>query len=264
VSIRRRRRSGAGPDRGVVIAVAVMVLVLVGIGWYWLRSGEDPDTASPAPPPTAEAPSPLFPEDTIPPLDLPELGASDAFVRGVVGRLSAHPQLAAWLVNDRLIQRFVLTVVELAGGSNPSEHVPFLMPQQEFQVREVDGRVVMAPESHRRYDLLTTVFTSLDTRGTVRLYRQLHPLIDEAFQELGIPGVTFDETLAQALANLRAVEIPPGTPELVRHEAVWEYRDPALENRRGGEKALLRAGPENVRRIQEKLGELETELGFGR
>lgn len=262
MQLRRRRHSSRGPRVEILVAVAAAVVVAAGIWWFWLRSPAP--EAPPAPPPVAESPDTAPPAYDVPPLDLPELSASDVFVRDMVARLSSHPQLAAWLLTDRLIDRFVLAVVELAGGQNPASHLRFMAPESEFTVREVDGRLVIAPESYRRYDLLAATFASLDTRGTVQLYRQMLPLLEEAFQELGLPDQTFDATLQTAIQNLLAVDIPPEPPEVVPHEAVYEYRDPQMEGRRGGEKAMARMGPQNARRIQEKLRELADELGMRR
>jgi hypothetical protein len=262
LQLRRRRHSSKGPRVEILVAVAAAVVVAAGIWWFWLRSpAPEPP---PAPPPVAEGPEAGPPAYDVPPLDLPELRASDAFVRDMVARLSSHPQLAAWLVPDRLIERFVLVVVELAGGQNPASHIRFMAPEADFTVREVDGRLVIAPESHRRYDLLAATFASLDTQGTVQLYRQMLPLLEEAFQELGLPDQTFDATLQMAIQNLQAVDVPPESPEVVPHEGVYEYRDPEMEGRRGGEKAMARMGPQNVRRIQGKLQELADELGMRR
>lgn len=263
MQLRRRRHRGSGPRVELMVAAAAAVLLIgLGIWWIWFRS--TPPAEPPAPPPVAEVPGAAAPGYDVPPLDLPELSASDAFVRDMVAGLSSRPQLAAWLANDRLIQRFVLVVVELAGGQNPASHIRFMAPDQGFSVREEGGRLVIAPESYRRYDLLAATFASLDTEGTVRLYRQMLPLLEEAFQELGIPDQTFDATLQAAIRNLLAVDVPPDALEVVPHEAVYEYRDPALETRRGGEKALSRMGPGNVRLIQEKLRELAEEMGMER
>jgi hypothetical protein len=260
-AFQRRRRPRASPPPRVLVALALLVVV-AGVAWFLLRSGPDPETRAPAP--VAEFPEPAPPDlPDVPPLDLPELGASDALVRELVARLSAHPRLAAWLATDRLIERFVLVVVDLAGGFNPAANLPHMAPAEPFAVRESDGRLVIAPESHRRYDLLGAVVASLDTEGTVRLYLQLLPLIEEAFQELGIPDRTFSETLELALRNVLAVEVPAGPLEVVAGEGImYEFRDAGLEARRGAEKALIRMGPENARRIQDKAGELAEGLGI--
>lgn len=255
----RRRRSSRGPKVGVAVGVLVLVILAI-IGWFWFRA-QGPQPLPDEAPPTASPGTPS-PMGEVPPLDLPELSASDAFVRDLVARLSSHPEFTRWLVTDRLIERFVLVVVEMAGGSNPAEHVRHMAPQEEFTVREVEGRLVIAPESFRRYDLLAATFASLDTPGTARLYRQLYPLIEEAFQELGIPDRTFDETLMMAARNVRGVEVPISSPEVMPVEAVFEFSDPGLEALRGGEKLLIRMGPQNAQLIQDKLAELSEALGF--
>lgn len=243
---------------GTTVAVLVLVLVVGGGVWWWLGrdrgpepSGDPPAVVQPAPDPDAPATSTM---------DLPELEASDEFVRRTVAGLSAHPQLARWLATDDLVHRFVRVVVDLAGNSNPSANVEFLIPEQEFQARQESGRLVIAPETHRRFDLLAATFASLDTQGTVRLYRDLRPLIEEAYEELGIPDHTFDDLLEMALQNLIRARVPDGPVEIVDAEGIYVFRDLELEARRGAEKALIRFGPANARRVQEKAAELARAL----
>ena len=256
------RRRPADSPVPVAIAVLVGIAILGATVWLWLGAREQP----PADPPVAGPPAPLpdappLSGSDLPPLELPELSASDALVRDMAARLSSNPQLARWLVTDDLVQRFVGVVVDLAGSSNPSEHVPFLIPQGDFAAVETGGRLVIAPESHRRFDLLSATFVSLDARGTARLYRQMRPLVDEAYGQLGIP-FSFDETLALAIRNLLAVEVGEESPEVVGSDGVYVYADPAVEGRRGAEKALMRMGPVNARRIQGKVAEIAAELGI--
>ncbi|CAN5718876.1 DUF3014 domain-containing protein [soil metagenome] len=257
------RRNPSGPPVVPVVLALVMLLLVGGAAWFWLRSGPDrPTDWAPSDFDTAAAgpeaePPPSFVD--APPLDLPELEASDEFVRRLVSALSAHPRLAAWLATDALIQRFVGTVVDLAGGFHPAEHVPFLRPEASFAVRETGGRTVIAESSYARYDLHAAVVQSLDTEGSVRLFRQLRPLVDEAWAERGLPG-TFDDALELAFQNLLAVQVPAEPPEVVEVEGVWPFADPELESRRGAAKALLRMGPDNARRVQEKLRDVQVLL----
>ncbi len=264
-----RRRRSARRNNAIRIGIVIGLFLLAGgIAWYLLRS---PDPAPPvadapagdrapmvpmAPPPDAD------PEPEVPPLDLPELGASDAFVRELVTRLSGHPQLAAWLVTDELVQRFVGAVVSLAGGSSPAEHVEFLVPEEEFQVRESGGRLVVDPSTYRRYDLLVETFTTVDTEGTAQLYHQLHPLFEEVYAELGIPDQTFDDAMERAVANLLAAEVVDSPFEVEPVEAIYQFGDPAMEERTAAEKHLLRMGEENALRVQTKLRELAEAIGI--
>jgi hypothetical protein len=258
-----RRRDPAGPPL-VPLALVGAVTLLVGIAaWFLMRSGEpEPSDWAPSPFDTAGAPAEVDPtadRADVPPLDLPELEASDEFVRRLVSGLSSHPRLAAWLVTDDLIQRFVGTVVDLAGGFHPAEHVPFLRPDEPFTVETRGGRTVISDASYRRYDLLAAVVQSLDTEGTVRLFRQLRPLVDEAYAQRGLPG-DFDDALELAFRNMLAVEIPDGPLEVRAEEGLYLFRDAELEARRGAAKALLRMGPDNARRVQQKLRDVQVRL----
>lgn len=260
-STRRRRRSGP-PVAG--IAAGAIVLLLVGAGfWYWYQR-DSGDEIVPEPPaaPVAEEGGPPFDERDVPPLDLPELDASDEFVRSLVAEISEHPQLSRWLVTDRLIDRFVGVVLDLAGNRNPAASVPFMRPEEPFRTIEMDGRTVVDPDSYRRWDLLSATFASVDTEGTVTLYLQLRPLIEEAYDELGVEEYTFDEALQLAIENLLEAEIRERPPEVELVEGIWEYSEPQLESARGAQKALLRMGPANTRRIQEKVRELARALGM--
>lgn len=261
--LRRRRTPGLAVAAGAVI---VVVLLGAGMGWFWFRSRLAPaEPLTGAPAAAATVPSAATPD--VPPLNLPSLDVSDEFVRDLVARLSAHPQLAAWLVNDALARRFVTAVISLAEGMSPAPHVPFLEPAEPFEVENSGERLFIDPASYRRYDLLAETFASLDTDGTARLYRQLLPLFDDAYRELGLHGRSFDEATARAIANLLAVDVPDGRLEVIPSPAVatvHEFAEAGLEARSPAEKHLLRMGPDNARRVQAKLAEIGSALGMHR
>lgn len=260
---------GRDPDwdedtpRAAKALVVGLVVLLAGVGgWFLLRSGDGGEaeparTTETAPPPTR--PEPTQPEEAAP--DLPALAASDSLVRDMAAALSERPAWTSWLVTDGLVRRFVATVASVSAGRSPASHVQPLEPEGDFVVEDVDGRTVIDPASHRRYDLHATVVASLDTEGVARLYRQLHPLFEEAHRELGLGDGTFDETFGRALGRLLAVEVPDGPIEVVADGGAWAFRDPALESSSPAAKHLVRMGPENARRVQEKLREIAQAIG---
>lgn len=260
------KRVSAGPILAVAIALGLVILA-AGVGKYWLK---EQAAVEPEPQPlvAGSATDPAAPvadtavEEEIPPLDLPALEASDVVVRELVSGLSAHPQLAKWLVSDTLVRRFVAGVVSVAEGSSPARHVRFMEPSQRFRVVQSDGRMFVDPASYRRYDTLAETFVSLDTRGTARLYRQLLPLFDDAYREMGIPDASFSDALARAMGNLLRARVPDQSPELVQGVLVYEFADADLEARTPAEKHMLRLGPTNARRVQAKLRELAAALGI--
>lgn len=259
-SLKRRRRSSGPPYE--LIGALVLLALAAGGAWYWFqsRSGDEAELSAPDTVEGAESEPVAEPEP--PPIDLPELSESDTLTRELVGTLSSHPRLAQWLVTDDLVRRFVTAVVNIAAGGSPAEHVGFMAPEGSFEVQESGGRLLVDPASYERYDPIVEAFVSLDTEGAARLYRQLHPLFEEAYAELGIPDRTFDETMAVAVGNLLAVDVPDRPLEVEPDEAVYAYADPDLQALTPAEKHLLRLGPENARRVQFELSELAGAAGI--
>lgn len=258
--LRRRQRSGRPP--GGFWVILVIVVLAGGAGaWFWWRGRgpAEPETAAQTRGPDTAAHANV---PAVTPLDLPPLEGSDSLVRKLVGGLSARPRLAAWLVTDDLVRRFVAMVVNLAAGASPTSHLEFLAPAAPFRVRRASGRLTIDAASYRRYDLLTGVVVSLDTEGSARLYRQLHPLFEDAYRELGITAVSFDSTMAIAMGNLLAVPVPDGPIAVQREGDIYRFADPGLEALTPAAKHLLRFGPDNARRIQAKLRELADAVGI--
>lgn len=262
---RRRQRRMLRSRRVRVIAIVVLVAAAAVSGWLWYRSrttsarGEGTGPAagavaapvSPGPGATASA-SPT----------LPALDSSDAFVRKLVSGLSAHPQLAAWLATDKLVHRFVVAVVDVADGRSPEGELGFLVPRRPFRTRKSGNGLTVDPASYRRYDALTATLVSLDTQGVAKLYHELSPLMEEAYQDLGLRDESFQSALARAFGRLLAVSFPSQPPALVHNSVPYAFASPALEKLSPAAKHLLRFGPTNGRKVQAKLRELADAMGI--
>lgn len=244
------------PGMGIAVGAVVVVVAVAGIAFWLWRDRQPPAPPAAGAEPAAAAAEAAPPVATVPARALPALAASDALVRELAATLSRHPRLAAWLASDELIRRFVASVVNLAEGTSPNRHLGFLRPSEPFRARRSGGRWFVDPESYRRYDLLTEVIVSIDSAAAARLYAELHPLLDQAYGEIGNPTSTFDATLGRAAANLLAVPVPEGTPELVEQTSSFHWADHRLEESPAAEKHLMRLGPANARRVKEKLREL--------
>ena len=270
-SLRRRRKEG-GPYLVPFVGLLVLVVLVAAAWWLWPRDGEE------APAPEAEAPAATdtalaadTPADTPsagPPtpdtLDLPPREESDPFVRDRLGDLSDHPRFAEWLRVDDLVGRFVTALANLAVGASPAEQLPFLRPEEPFQVRDTGAGLVVDDATYRRYDAMSAAVASVDTEVAARLYRGLHPLMAQVHRGLGLGDRTFDETVARSLGALLAVEIPEGPLRVIPADTgvVYLYADPALEALPPAEKHVLRLGPQNARRVQGKARELAAALGI--
>jgi hypothetical protein len=245
------------------IFVALVVIVAAAVGWWFLSRddsapSEGVEMPTPAPMPT---PTPSLEERLSERLSGTTLSASDAVVRELASGLSSNPKLAAWLVNEDLIRRFTASVDNIASGVSPLAHLEFLRPKDGFEVdKKSGGQFVIDPASYRRYNLPAQVFASLDTEGAVALYRELKPLIDEAYAEIGPPNRSFEGRLEAAFDQLLAVPVLDDPARLNQLVVTYAWADDELESLSAAQRHLLRMGPENVSLIQGKLGELKAAL----
>jgi hypothetical protein len=186
----------------------------------------------------------------------------DGLFRAAVGRLSTHPGLASYLVNDRLLSRFVRAVDAIAGGYSPADEVEFLRPTRPFIVREDEGALVIASGTYRRYDVVADVFASLDSDGAIELYRRFGPRLEAIYREVGWANDDFDTRLREAVDHLLEVTTPSGRVEVEQRAIVYAYAEDRFENLTGAQKHFLRMGPRNVGAIQSKLRELRDVMGW--
>jgi hypothetical protein len=267
---KRRRRA----IRNGLIALAVLGII-GAVAWTMLREPAPHSPAPqpirvepvaesepPAPAPPAPAPEPIADEPLPEPEPLPVLDESDSLVRSVVAALSRRHELAAWLVTEDLIRRFVAATDSIAEGKSPREQVDMMWPKQKFKVIEREESIVVDPASYGRYNAIADVLVSLDTKGTVALYRRLKPLIAEAHRDLGYPDRNFDDTLTAAFWELLRAPVVVGDATLSTRILSYDYADSQLEGMSAAQKQLLRMGPTNVPRVQKKLRELARELGI--
>ncbi len=245
------------------IFIALLVIVIAAVIW-WLRpgdGGEPAETVTAATPAPAPTPTPSLEERLSARLAGTTLSTSDAVVRELAANLSANPKLAAWLVNEDLVRRYVNSVDNIASGVSPRKQLEFLRPNEGFKVNVKGGDVIVVePSSYRRYDLPAQVFASLDTDGVVALYRELKPLIDEAYGEIGPRGRSFDSRLDAAFDQLLAVPVLTRPARVNQQVVTYAWADEELELMSAAQRHLLRMGPDNVSLIQGKLEELKAAL----
>ena len=251
-----------------MIGAVVGGVVLIAISAYWLLNpGEEPPPATivtETPPPATPPPEPEpEPEPEPPPFELPLLSDSDAVIRELLSALSTHPVFASWLITDDLIRRLVVVVENVANGNNPAQHVPFMQPSSRFAIDDTEPALRISPASYARYDSLAATVASLDVNGTAQLYRQLLPLMNEAYTELGIPDSAFPGSFQRAITHLLEVPIIEGRPIIEpRASFFYEYTDPDFQNLSAAQKQFLGMGPDNVRIVQGVIREIASVIGI--
>jgi hypothetical protein len=246
---------------GVVLAIAVLVLAAGVLGWWLTRERAAPAAGEiDAPVPVQEA-APLTP--TAPRSStLPGLDSLDPALRDLVRGLTSSPLVERWLSGSNLTRQIAALVegAASASGTTPMRLLAPLRPPGTFQVVSRQGRTSIAPESYARFDGLTAVVTSVDAHTFAEAYHTLLPRLEDARAELGIAEGSFDESFRRVLNRLIELRIPDGPVPVVPRGGVYAFADPRLEALSPAEKLLLRGGPDNARRIQQRLREVRDAL----
>ncbi|MBU8894752.1 DUF3014 domain-containing protein [Corallococcus sp. M34] len=248
----------ARSPRAMVMGTVAALAVLAVVGSYFglRRDAETPPVATPSVP----APVPAAPPAEVP-VAAASLPDSDGRVRELVGKLSLEAELAKWLQEKDLIRRFTAAVSNIADGESPRTVLGFLAPTGAFEVNEARGAATtIHPRTYARYDAVARVLGTIDARGSGLVFRELHPLMDQAYAEIAPPGQTFDQALSRAIAAMLAVPAAESPVEVHPQGALYAYAAPELEGLSRAQKHLLRMGPANIRIIQAKLRELQVEL----
>lgn len=250
----------------ILLGFVLLIPLAIGVGSYRLltrRSQQATPTLAPLrATPAAMRPTVAAPPTMPPRADLPPLDSSDALLRTLAATLSSNPAWAKWLLTDRLARRFVASVDNVAEGRSPKPHLGVLAPSGEFKAKERRDAATIDPASYRRYDVVADVIASLDVKGSARLYQETRPLLRDAYKQLGYPDRNFDDTLAKAIRQLLATPEPAGDVALRPAVKSWKLADPALEELAPAQKHLLRMGPENEKKIKQKLRELAEALNL--
>lgn len=249
-------------SRVIIIIAAVIVLAIGGGIWWWESNQppEQPKAATSAPPtePNAvdNAGVPVTP--AVQPLVLPPLDASDDFVREQAGSLSG--QLSEWLTQEDLVRRFAVVIDNATNGDYPRRQLGFLAPPEKYPALQRDDRIFVDPEGYHRFDHFVDVVVSVDAQRAAILLDNLAPLLVPAMKELGQldpdPIAAMHKGIDQALAT----PVVEGEIELVQPEVIYLYADPKLESLTPLQKQLLRMGPENVKRLQTYLAQVNSHL----
>jgi len=252
--------AGSSPRRrslAFLAVAAVAILALAGGYLYLRRARPEPAAAAGAKPDDAVK----VRQDETAAVSLPPLEGTDPLVRQLVGALSSHPVVAAWLATDRLIVNFVVVTSRIADGATPAAELKAIGPVPEFRARTTPAGLSIDPATYHRFDRHAQAVASIDAHGAARVYETLKPRVMEAEKNFGGPA-DFDQELERAIVELLKVPIVDGPIALTRRGIGYGYADPRLEAMSAAQKQLFRMGPDNVRVVQGKLREIASYLSI--
>lgn len=274
---RHASREAPKRQRRPMLSIAIAVLILAG-GAYWLMPGgqdrpqqpaaQRAEPVAPAPtPPPAPAPqaaireAPDIPERPAPepavappePAPAPTPEELDRRLRAALAEtgLDVPSALNTAVSAPYLLDRGVSSMDQVARGLVPQRTLNIARPRGAFASRRQGQRYFLDPAGYRRYDTLTQAISSLPVSTLAGLFQTLRPQLRATYASLGYPVEAMDNTLIAALDAIIEAPTQQPPPELVSKGALWAYRDADLESRSDLHKQLLRAGPDNTRRLQE-------------
>jgi hypothetical protein len=249
------------PAALIVGGVLLLAAIGFGVSWWWSGRSARAPAETPAAGPVSSAVE--VPPGTEPDAaaELPPLDQMDPFIRGLLGALSARPELARYLATDDLIRHLAVTIDRVSRGASPASELGMIAPAQPFAVSRRQGRFFVDPAGYRRYDGIVATIDSMDMAAVAKAYRTIRPRLDEAHRTVARGGGDIDRAVRNALTILRATPVPPESPELrIGDGPNYVYADPALERLQPAQKHLVRLGPDHVRTITRKLEELDAAL----
>ena len=285
------KETSSSSNRFALLAIVLVILLSAG-GYYYYSNDSDspklipnapivlpetpssePMTLESAPEPETEEVAPVTPEtdssntntSVVPEPEViadpvPALAESDTFVQQKVLALINNNVVASSLVQQDLARQFVVFVDNLAQGELTRKVSPIKGPEKQFTVSEITNKVYLNPEGFHRYDAYVDSIVKMDEQSLMATYKQMTPMLEEAFSELGYSNAKFNDRMLQAIKLLLAAPIVEDPIELSSISVNYQFVDPNLEALPSAQKLLIRMGPENTRKLKVALRKLENQL----
>lgn len=268
---------------GVVLVAAAAI---TGVGYYFVKD-EVPNTPKlhdlPTPAPTQSIPlpepktaeKPVYEEPVAPPAPepLPDLNQSDAAVIAALKGLNVNG-LVEMVIPDQVIRKFVRAINALESGKVITDYRPVASPQGAFAVDSFNVKVSggelgetqdveqfrISPKNHLRYTLFVQVLSALDSDVAISTYKHFYPLLNKAYQELGVGKGNFHSVLIGAIDKVLTSPDASGDMLLIHPKVYYEFSDPALEKLPDIDKLMLRMGPDNAAKVKASLKDIRVRL----
>jgi hypothetical protein len=191
---------------------------------------------------------------------LPALNDSDGEVRDSLVGLFGQKPMEAFLNPENLVRHIVATIDNLPRNKVAVELRPVKPTGGDTLVSTQGDMTTLSAANFERYAALMKVVQTADPRTVATVYFRLYPLFQQAYEDLGYPGMYFNDRLVQVIDNLLDTPDVKGPIRLVQPKVFYQYADPSLENRSAGQKLLLRMGSANEAIIKDKLRQLRADI----
>lgn len=253
-------------NKSPLIIGIVVALAAIAAGVYYFRDQFGDSDAAPAATipaatsteeiPTIQHPLPAAEPTAEPP---PPLAESDEAARENLSKLFSQ-KIQDFLVPDQVIRKSVasidnLTRQKLAPRLNPVKPIG-----GSLVTTGTDQSLALSEDNYQRYAPFVQIISAADMKQVADTYVRFYPVFQEAYQELGYPDAYFNDRLVAVIDHL-LVAPEVDEPILLKQPSVYyEFADPKLEALSVGQKAMVRMGPEQSRRVKAKLKEFRDHI----
>lgn len=188
------------------------------------------------------------------------LDVSDAAVKAAIVQAIRSPQISKFLVNESLLQKFVISANNLANQEITIRDNLLTPPEGDFGVYQQADKIWIDRTSFQRFTPYIDAIESVDTEQLLSAYESYRPTLTEKFAEISRPGEQLDQIVIRAIDELLNTPLVPVPIEVMSETVMYKFADPKLEALSGPQKQMIRMGPDNVRRFKEVLREVQAEL----
>jgi len=168
---------------------------------------------------------------------------------------------------DDFPRRLAATIDNLGRSHASATLWPVHPVSGRFTVEERDGATFIGADNGLRYTPYVLLLETVDLHQAVGIYARIYPSLQRAYEELGYPGSYLNDRLVEVIDLLLAtpetdaplqVRLPPieGPVRPERPWVLYEFVDPNLQSLASGQRALLRMGWVNERRVKTRLAEV--------
>jgi len=254
--------------RRMILPILILVIAIAIVMFIARDQIEPPPPVAlepePAPTPVAveEVPAPRIQSIEPPEIEepLPELGASDGEILAAASEVAGSQIVEAILVRSGVIRKIVVTIDNAPRDKIAMRVRAVRATPGRFAVSGEEGEYVLNDDNFARYNQLVGWINDVDVGQIVDIYQRYYPLFQEAYEELGYPGLEFNARVVEVIDDFLAAPSPAGPIPLTRPHVLYQYADPSLESRSAGQKALVRMGTSNASVIKAKLRELKAAI----
>lgn len=254
--------------------IAALIIIAIAIAAWMMMSPTEPEpvtdtavTDAPIPEVVVTPPAPAEQNQSATggegetraaqdPIVAPPAGLAESGDEAQAAATELSPEGSRWLAAQEPVRKAVLLVDLAASGRVPVKNRPIEYPTESFAVERRDGELYLDDANYERADRLVAAITAISPEQFARYYRSWRPLLEQAHDELGRQD-TFDQRLQAAVQQVLDTEPLEGEVRLQQPNVFYTYADPKLEAASDVSKLMWRIGPDNTRKLQNWLREVE-------